>query len=340
MKTIVTGLAVFLFFMYVSAGAGPDASDPGQLFPGGRLSWGLALDGYPITSGRLKETREETGMAPNIVVFFLAWPERGDIEGEFPEASLDAIHEAGAVPCLTWEPMYFDGGNETSISAEAILTGEYDEFLSSFARAAARWNRPFIIRFAHEMNLSRYHWGTPKENYGPDSPGLYRRMFGYVVQRFREEGADNVLWAFCPNAESVPQEEWNVISAYYPGDDFVDMLGIDGYNWGFTRTAELHGWDSRWQDFPEIFYNAHKELRGINPDKPLLIFETASVDSNGCQKNWLVKALGKSRKWGVKGIVWFQADKENDWRLSAESVRALKKAFAEKDAERGNHGKK
>ena len=226
--------------------------------------------------------------------------------------------------------MYFKNGDEMVIPAHAILSGEYDVYIAAFAQEAAQWDKPLIIRFAHEMNLSRYHWGGTAAEYGPKSPALYRKMFRYVVDRFRGKDAGNVLWAFCPNAESVPQEAWNTIAAYYPGGDVVDYFGIDGYNWGPTQNIEQHGWNSRWQTFKEIFSRAHSELRVLDASKPLLIFETASVDVGSSQSQWLADALETSRLLGIDGMVWFQADKENDWRLQPDSARVLRRFMQDK----------
>lgn len=300
------------------------AEDP-PLSSSKRPLWGFALDGFPLTDKRLQQEMTDTKIHPDLIVFFLAWPSHGEFPGHFPESTLDAIRHAGALPCLTWEPMSVEGG-EKALSGDTILSGAYDPFLRSFARAAALWNKPFLIRFAHEMNLGRYHWGTTAEQYGPESPGLYQRVFRYIVGLFREEGARQVQWVFCPNAASVPQASWNTIAAYYPGDDVIDWLGVDGYNWGETQTLKKNGWDSHWQSFEEIFGQAVTELRALNPSKPLLVCETASVRTGGSQSLWLKEALDTAKAWNLAGIAWFQVHKENDWRLEEESLRVLRQA--------------
>jgi mannan endo-1,4-beta-mannosidase len=286
--------------------------------------WGVALDGYPITSDRLVQAAAETGQHPDVVVFFMAWPQQGDVPGEFPLSTLEAIHSAGALPCLTWEPMWLGpDGREHVIPASDILAGHYDVYLKTFAGELARWGYPLIIRFAHEMNLSRYHWGGSLSDYGPASPERYRQMFAYVVDICRGQGADNILWAFCPNAESVPQADWNQIAGFYPGDDVVDIFGIDGYNWGTTQTLAEHGWRSRWQSFQQIFSQPRAQLRALNPHKPLIIFETASVTAGGSQEQWLDHALKTAREWNISALIWFQALKENDWRIQPAARRLL-----------------
>ena len=282
--------------------------------------WGIALDGYPIEVDRLKSVVFETGISPRIVTFFLQWPESSRIS-EFPEQTLTAIWSVGAIPCMTWEPMVIEHGKETMVSHTAITGGAYDAFLKNFAQAARAWGRPIILRVAHEMNSQRYHWGTTEADYGPNSPAIYQNMFRHIVSIFRQEGADNVLWAFCPNAESIPnisidpQAGWNLAAAYYPGDASVDILGMDGYNWGNTQTLKSHGWQSNWRSFESIFSHLYKELRAISSTKPVIVFETASTDQGGDKGKWIQDAFRIIDAWKLSGVVWFEVNKELDWRL-------------------------
>lgn len=287
------------------------------------LFFGVALDGDPLTQTRLADVREATGLTPTMVVLFQQWPgpETPDT-GRFPLSSLRAIDRADALACVTWEPMLIEQGRERAITAEAILGGEYDDYLRDYARAARDFGRPILIRFAHEMNLSRYHWGSDAQGYGPESPARYRAMFRYVVKRFREEGAANVFFVFCPNSESVPHPEWdrgaewNTASAYYPGDDVVDVLGVDGYNWGTTQTLAEQGWDSQFRPFTDIMRPMFDELRALSAQKPIVVFEMSSTGQGGNKDAWIRAAVEDMQAWGIAGFAWFEVDKELDWRLA------------------------
>jgi hypothetical protein len=312
-----TGLLLGLVFLLLVGVLGASKQDPG--YP---CFWGAALDGYPITAAKLEKVEQELGFPPQIVLFYLQWPPLGEA-GEFPQESLEAIWQRGAVPCLSWEPMYYQNHGEVTVLYQQIAAGQYDSYLSAFARKAAAWGKPFIIRFAHEMNLERYHWGTGKDQYGPQSPEIYQQMFRYVVDLFRKVGAHKVLWAFCPNAESLPNPahspaaSWNRARNYYPGDDYVDILGMDGYNWGTTQTPQKNGWESSWRSFQDIFAPMYQELRSLSPHKPLLIFETASAREGGDKALWIKEAIPVLRSWQVQGLIWFQVSKEVDWRLNS-----------------------
>lgn len=290
------------------------------------LAWGVMLDGYPIDHARLKATKKALGRTPGLVGFFLAWPGVQDDAMQaapFPRESLEAIQATGAMPCLTWEPMRFVAGGEEAISSEEILSGAYDPYLRRMAHGFRTWAQPVIIRFAHEMNLSRYHWGGAAAAYDATSPERYRQMFRYVVELFRKEGADAVRWAFCPNMESVPGGEkaaWNRAVAYYPGDAWVDVLGMDGYNWGTSRTVARDGWQSSWRSFAEMFGPLRSELKALAPDKPLMVFETGCAPDER-KRQWLADAVATACTWELEGVVFFHVNKEVDWRFPAQDLR-------------------
>jgi hypothetical protein len=310
-------LAVMLGFGLATLGSA-GATQP----PGSSVFFGVALGGYPITPTRLAEVEKATRLTPTVVLFYLQWPATPQ-EQRFPKKSLDAIWQRGAVPCLSWEPMYYRDGQEVMIDYERMVKGEYDLYLEEFAGQVKLWGKPLLIRFAHEMNLERYHWGTAtKDRYGPRSPEIYQSMFRYVVTYFRKLGVANVLWVFCPNAESIPhpvrdQALWNQASNYYPGDAYVDVLGMDGYNWGTTQTVKKNGWQSQWRTFPEIFEPLYRELKALSPHKPIVVCEIASTDQGGDKSAWIKEAWATAKAWEVKGLIWFQLKKEVDWNINS-----------------------
>ncbi|MDP2849413.1 MAG: glycosyl hydrolase [Humidesulfovibrio sp.] len=297
----------------------------GACVPGGRAArstpaFGVALDGQPVTSAMIDAARASTGLPVRLVEFYAQWPDNpaGSVEASVADlgASLNAIRAAGAVPCVTWEPMSIGaGGTETVIPAQRILSGEYDAYIAAWARAVRGYGLPVLLRLAHEMNLERYHWGTDAAGYGPNSPELYKALFRRVVEVFRAQGANNALFVFCPNVDSIPVAAWNKPGAYYPGDAYVQVLGMDGYNWGTTHTKAAHGYDSSFRSFAEIFRPLHDELRALAPTKPVMVFETASASAGGDKARWAAEAYGTAADWGLWAVVWFEVDKEQDWPL-------------------------
>ncbi|ABM61003.1 glycoside hydrolase family 26 protein [Halorhodospira halophila] len=305
------------------------------------VAFGVALDGA-ASRERLAHLEQALELEIGLVAIFIQFPEdpRHD---NFPAEQLDAIRQAGGRPVLTWEPMYIADGEEHAIPAEELTGGAYDAYIRRFARGVKAFPEPVIIRFAHEMNLDRYHWGSTAEDYGPSAPTRYRAMFRHVVEIFRDEGAaEHARFAFNPNAESVPSPDrdpdadWNRPEAYYPGDAYVDVLGMDGYNWGTTRTREEHGWDSRFQSFQTIFEPLYRTLRDLAPDKPIYVFETATVTDGGDKAAWIEQAAASAVAWELAGLVWFHNDKEENWRLDTgvtpEDLEPLRRMITDPEA--------
>ena len=104
---------------------------------------------------------------------------------------------------------------------------------------------------------------------------------------------------FIPNANSVPQEPWNSATLYYPGDQYVDILGMDGYDWAVSETPSF--------PFTNVFSSLYMELKMIAPDKPIFIFETAASKN---KQNWVDEGLIAAKKWDIKAIIWFQVNKK------------------------------
>jgi hypothetical protein len=289
------------------------------------LIFGAALEGTPLTTKAIDNFYSHTGLAPSMAVTFVSWPAAPDASAaSLIAASLEAAQSRGAIPVITWEPFVVRKGGEKVIQSETITKGFYDSYITAVGSTLAAHPGPSILRFAHEMNLQRYSWGCGSGYFNKESPKRYRRMFRYVVTKLREAGATRTLMCFCPNAESVPSEflpdsSWNTISAWWPGKDVVDILGIDGYNWGTTRTLAKHGWKSRWRSFSAIFAKPVKELRSLAPDMNLIVMETASASEGGDPSAWAADAVRTARQWGINGIIWFHLNKETDWRLPLRS---------------------
>jgi hypothetical protein len=288
-----------------------------------QLLFGFAIDGKPTRPG-LKTLEKATGIQPRVTVFYLQWPEKPE-DGAFPRESLAAIAAGDALPVLTWEPMFIDAAKaEHAIPADSITGGKYDAYLQRFARESRQFAKPFLIRFAHEMNLARYHWGGTPQEFGPESGARYQAMFRHVVSVFRAQKADNVRWVFCPNSDSIPAEPWNQIASYYPGDEVVDVIGLDGYNWGTTQTRAANGWDSEWRSFQAIFAAPLQELRRVSSGKPAGVFETASASQGGNKETWVLEALDSAKSLGLAALVWFEVNKEIDWRLETNVSEAVR----------------
>lgn len=231
---------------------------------------------------------------------YVAWGDKPD--HAFPLRSLTMIWTLGSVPVVTWEPWLavFDNSRHPFLPVRddrdrrglaAVARGDYDFYVDAWAVEAARFGRPFFLRFAHEMNDPyRYPWG-PQHNTKEDFIAAWR----HVVDRFRRAGAHNVIWVWSPH---VAYEWWEL---YYPGDEYVDWAATGVLNYG-----PIAQW-SRWWTFEEIFGTKYQRLAGIG--KPVMIAELGSLRVGGDRAAWYRDALTElpSRHPAVKAILFFNA---------------------------------
>ena len=114
------------------------------------------------------------------------------------------------------------------------------------------------------------------EGWSGNNAPLYVAAYRHIHDIFVAEGATNVIWAWCPNVTDVDNSNATTMN-YYPGDDYVDWTGVDGYNWGSTNGG--------WQTFQEVFRNIYPLLAAKG--KPIIIGEMASTELGGDKAAWI-----------------------------------------------------
>ncbi|WP_217631238.1 glycosyl hydrolase [Modestobacter sp. DSM 44400] len=82
------------------------------------------------------------------------------------------------------------------------------------------------IRLMHEMNGNWYPWGSGANG---NQPGEFVLAWRHVHDRFTALGVTNVAWTWAPNAVYTGGAP---LAPLYPGDAYVDAVGLSNYNWG------------------------------------------------------------------------------------------------------------
>ena len=111
---------------------------------------------------------------------------------------------------------------------------------------------------------------------------------------------------------------------YYPGEAYVDVLALDGYNFGDTRD-----W-SGWRSFDEVFEHGYARVANLGP-QPIWLAEIASAESGGDKGVWIKDMLSSTTFPRVEAIVWFDEKKGSDWRVrsSDTALHALREGLAQ-----------
>jgi beta-mannanase len=256
-----------------------------------------------------------------------------DFQAPFPLLDVREARARGKTLQITWEPWYFSDKN--AVRMDDIASGKWDKYIDSWATATRAFGGEVHIRFAHEFNGNWYPWSVPALRKSGQDAAMYVKAYRRVHDRFTRAGAFNVRWIWCLNAESVPDEPWNSPLRSYPGDAYVDIISIDGYNFGTSVP------NSRWQSFKEIYARPYTMILN-QPNmarKPLMVGETGCATVGGDKAAWMRdmdnQLRGPFRRFS--GVVWFEAAKEADWRMvsSLETTKVARAIWRQPHYRRG-----
>ena len=239
---------------------------------------------------------------------------------------LEEISSNGWTPMISSNPYFFDGCPKKNQSLyKTIASGACDEFLKAAGVNLASYRKPLFFRFAWEMNLPNMYWSV---KYVKSEPQDFIDAWRHFHDIVKQESADNVIWVLSFNTTN------SVTTPYaqlFPGDEYIDWVAIDGYNWGNT-----HSW-SGWQTFNGVFIKSYEELVSLT-DKPVMISEvnSAPTGTGGNKEEWLKNMLTiqiPEKFPKIEAIIFFNEDKSEgekiDWRMekSPEYISALKESL-------------
>ncbi len=218
---------------------------------------------------------------------------------KFPLEKVEAIASTGTIPFVRMMPRkILDTAYDKTFSLQRIIDGKFDDDLHQYARDVKNYGQMVLVDFGLEMNGNWFPWsgavngGGVKTKYGDpqkaDGPERFVDAYRHIVDIFREEKVNNVTWFWHPDVYSDPDVDWNRQKNYYPGDDYVDWIGISAYG---PQNPDEDYWDT----FPEIMRDTQKnilEIPGIKT-KPLVLLEFGVTDHHplGRKDKWLAGAF-------------------------------------------------
>ncbi len=294
------------------------ASGLDSVLPPGKTALGVFQPGAPWDFSALNSLETQIGREARIVHWFQGWGAAGS--GPAP-AQWQAVHDRGAIPMITWEPFdWTKGVSDTAFLPRLIAGGTHDAYIRSWAQAAAAYGEPIFLRFAHEMNGNWYPWALGVHD---NTAAEYKDAWRRCVSIFRQEGASNVSWVWCPSIEAAGVTP---LDASFPGDDVVDLVGFDAYNGGTALN-----WGG-WLSFDQLFGPSLRKLSSFSA-RPPMICETASTESGGSKAAWItdmfVTQVAQAHP-EIRAVTWFNEAKETDWRIqsSSASLDAFRSAIA------------
>jgi hypothetical protein len=293
------------------AGCGGEPTGDGQVYIG---AWIPAALDDPRTPHGVDPLGQFEAAAGKGVSILQRWEHWGlGSGGRIDIKWLRRVAQAGAFPMITWvpwDPTLPDVASQTGFLLRDIAAGAHDGYVADIASEVAEWDGPLFIRFAQEMNGTWYPWGKHQ-----NSPDEYVAAWRHIRELFDEHGAGHVTWVWNVSEKNHPES----LSLWYPGDDVVDWVAVDGYNWDapqYWRQGE-----NTWRLLDQVFRPSFDDMSTFVPaDKPRMIAETATndrADDPGKKAAWICDAYGRALPEAlpeVKAVMWFdEPTNEGGW---------------------------
>ena len=331
--------------------------------PDGHAYFGVQLD---WSSDSPKSYTGRLGRSPAIYGRFADFP-LSDAQKTLITAGVDEIATQHAMLDLTLKPT----GGLATVSQQSA---------QELANTLAEWNRrgvDVLLRFAHEMNGSWYSWGQQPIEYiaayrtvadavhkvalktvmvwAPNQGGSYPYLGG---QYSAKPGTPDFA-ALDTNHDGQLNGDDDAYAPYYPGDNYVDWVGLSLYSWGchypwganvlpqpgmfvseVTGKALHDGCtdDRDLTDYYKVFAEGRHKPMALSETGALFDEANASTGASALdlKKAWMAQVLDpslSSRFPLLKEENWFEfrqyeasVSAQVDWRLTADPavLQALK----------------
>ena len=279
--TIAVSVVLGVALVVVAGPAGSSAPPPPLPSTGALFGARVGFD-PSATDRRSAQTAFEAtvGRAMALDRQYYAWNEA------WPTADDAWSRDAGRTLYISWNSRTT---TKTWTSWASIASGAWDATIDARAANLAAFGAPVIFSFHHEPE------GDPAGTTA-DFVAAYR----HIRDRFLADGLTNVLYAWTMSAATFGTASAN---AYYPGDDAVDVVASDGYNWAYCPSKP----SATWKNFGQIFQAFH--TFGAAHDKPMVIAEWGTnEDPNtpGRKATWIDQASTQLMRWpDIRGAIYY-----------------------------------
>src|SRR5215475_487799 len=228
--------------------------------------------------------RHATGAHVRLVEFYNRFP------GTFQRGEALHVVRMHALPLIQLNP--------TRISMAKLAAGAYDSAIRSYARQVKAFRCHVVLSLGHEMNGWWYPWGLPGT-----TPHAFKTAWRHFFNIFAAEHVTNVIWSWDPSHEHGHFRSGKVAwpaSRWYPGNRYVDWIGIDGYF-------------SPGHNFRNVLRFQLRNIRRLT-HKPIYLAETGVADS-AQEARQIADLFAGIWKWHLIGLVWFDQDRRFSWTL-------------------------
>ena len=250
---------------------------------------------------QVQQYQRFAGKRLSVVTWFASAYEQGRLTSWRNSYSLplQRVRKSGAVSLIKFSVQDYAYNQTKKIATtKQIAQGVYDAYFEEAAGAVRDFKHPVFLSINHEMNGTWYPYSEGYAGSGStaaDFVASWRR----IVDIFRRKGANNAAFVWSPNVPDVGPVPF---TKYYPGDSYVDWVGVSFYSGNPMSNLRT-------------IYSAYADR------KPIFVTEWAT----GEDKSKFYQGFPGDAKWvndffsgiernypRVKAISWFQWDKSRD----------------------------
>lgn len=209
------------------------------------------------------------------------------------------------------------GTRETNPELNWLYT-QLDHFVVSTFK---KLGFPLTFRPWHEMNGFWFWWGS--ENCTPEE---YIKLYRLTVDYLRSQQVQNVLYVWSPDTRFTME--------YYPGDDYVDILGLDIYEMGAIDYKPMELVLAELEKLTDYAAN-HNKITAIT-ETGLRIQDSVfryPDEIPDYWSNYILKPILENPK--LRRLVWVESWYSVDWSKKRKSQFYIPYKGIEKDFENG-----
>lgn len=249
---------------------------------------------------QLDQYKAVAGKRLAVITWFASLYEKGSMTGwrHNYAATLARIKRLGAISLIKFSVQdYAYDQTHKMAGVKQIADGVYDAYFEEFADTIRDFGDPVFISINHEMNGTWYPYSEAYPG-STSTAADYVAMWRHIVDIFRRHNANNAAFVWSPNVPDVGPVPY---TKYYPGDDYVDWVGVSFYS-------------------GNPIGNLNEIYKTYAQRKPIFITEWATAP----EKSKYYPQFPGDAKWvdsffkaletnypRVKAISWFQYNKED-----------------------------
>lgn len=188
-----------------------------------------------------------------------------------------------------------------------ILRGKYDDYFHDLARDIKAYGQPLLFRLNNEMNTD---WTSYSGMMTLLDPDVFNMTWIRLYKIFEEEGVDNCIWIWNPIATSCPYSSWGEDLCFFPGTEYVQLLG--GTNYEMNNYAKGA---SGIKSFAQCYSSLFQKNQAAFSEWVMILSEFA-CGSGGNYTGELGRNAATQAKWVKEMFDAFAAEDMQPWAKS------------------------